>query len=467
MLALVLMGCPETALLEEAPAPWTDAEREAAITAGSQVLQRHECRRCHEIDDLPDPARPLHCTGCHVFLTGLTPDDRRYASIAEKTGEDVLLRYQRNIVHLGGHVPSLSELGRRVDPVWIGEFLEAPTDLRPVLAESMIRTTLTEDERRALVRYFAAVAGREDPFAAGAVPPKAPEPASPSRIAEGEDLFKAKACGTCHTMGNRETGMKRETLENAYALTALAPNLRFVRERMDHATTVAWIVDPKGVWPPATMPAMGVSAEEAAAITDFLFFADPEIGPMPGLPDLPSVQLLDRPVAYEEVKDQVLGKVCVHCHMNEHEKDPGPGNTGGLGYDGLGVQMRTYETLVGGARGVSFLEARGQPHSALVRSLLLRRQEALRDQVPAFADVERPAYPVGLGMPLGLPSMTDHEISLVATWISQGCPGPQEVSGRAGFDDGFLVPDGPIADNAGCDARPRAATRPDWAVDAP
>ena len=68
-----------------------------------------------------------------------------------------------------------------------------------------------------------------------------------------------------------------------------------------------------------------------------------------------------RYVSWADVKEQVLGHVCVHCHMNDHEKDTGPGNLGGLGYKGDGLAMRTYEMLVRGA-----VDEKGQRYSVLV-----------------------------------------------------------------------------------------------------
>jgi hypothetical protein len=64
------------------------------------------------------------------------------------------------------------------------------------------------------------------------------------------------------------------------------------------------------------------------------------------------------PVSWAEVKESTLGRICVHCHMNDHERDNGPGNQGGYGWPGVGLRMRTYETLV--APGSS-KAARGPP----------------------------------------------------------------------------------------------------------
>ena len=96
------------------------------------MLTRHECRRCHLVDDLPEPPREDNCTSCHLWLDGLEPGSDHYVSISEKYGEEVLLRYQDKIEHLKV-LPDLSGIGRRVRPDWIEGFLAAPEDLRPHL----------------------------------------------------------------------------------------------------------------------------------------------------------------------------------------------------------------------------------------------------------------------------------------------------------------------------------------------
>jgi hypothetical protein len=133
--------------------------------------------------------------------------------------------------------------------------------------------------------------------------------------------------------------------------------------------------------------------------------------------------------------------------------------------------MRTYETLVFGAidaKGVrySVLTPRpGEKVPPILRAMMRRRLEERRDHVPAFADYERPHYPADLpGMPMALPAMSDEEVALLATWIAQGCHGPTSVTGTPGVSDGYLVPDGPLKRNAGCELRAPEAERPLWAA---
>ena len=453
---------------------WDPKVRADAIAAGKTVLEKNECRRCHEIDDLPAPVRPNYCTSCHEFLTGLKPGERQYEEIAKRYGRPYIERYQRNIVHLI-KVPNLTNLGRRVRADYVAKFLSEPFDQRPTLEESMIRHHLSDDDIKAVARYFAAVANAPDPYAPGYKAPDLGARPPQSRIDQGKQLFLSRGCNACHTYGNLATGMPRAALEGARAMNELAPNLRFVKDRTRPDVLVAWLQNAPQITPGTVMPPSGMTRDEAELVRDFLFFGDPELHAAPPTYAVVPPKILAREVPYEEMKARTLGKVCVHCHMNDYEKDTGPGNKGGFGYHGIGLAMRTYEALVNGAVGADgkrysvLVPRKGETLPAVVAAMLQRRVEEQRDHVPAFEDYERPGYPKSppaiLGMPMGLPSMTDEEISILATWIAQGCKGPTTTWGEAGVNDGLLVRDGPLKKNAGCEQRPPEHPRPKWAYD--
>ena len=453
---------------------WDPKTRDDAIAAGKAVLVKNECRRCHDIDDLPAPVRPNYCTSCHEFLTGLKPGDKQYEELKGRYGLDILQRYQKNIVHLI-KVPSLTNVGKRVRADYIASFLAEPYDQRPTLEESMIRHNLSEADIHAVARYFAAVASAPDPFAADATPVDLGKRPEQQRIDKGKQLFLSKGCTACHTFGNLDTGIPRAALEGARTTNSLAPNLRYAKDRTRHDVIVAWIQNAAQITPGTLMPPSGLSKSEAEQVRDFLFFGDPEVRAMPPVLVPAAPKILDRPVPWEEMKARTIGKVCVHCHMNDYEKDTGPGNKGGFGYHGDGLAMRTYEALVNGSVGEDgkrfsvLVPRKGETMAPILVAMLQRRVEEQRDHVHAFEDVERPAYPkyppAMLGMPMGLPSMTDEELSILATWIAQGCKGPTTVWGKPGVNDGLLVPDGPLKKNEGCEQRGPERPRPKWAVD--
>ena len=451
---------------------WDSEEKAAAIAAGTEALERHECNRCHEIDEVEPAGRSDHCVNCHVWLDGLEPGDRHYELLSSRYGEPVLQRYQRNIFHYR-EVPVLSAVARRLDPKWIDTFLQEPWDLRPALEETMPRLNLPEADRRAIVRYFAAIAGVADPYERAARGHG--ERPSDAAIAEGKAIFLGRGCVSCHTYGNLDTGKDAESLLAGGMPARMAPNLRFAKDRMHRDVMVAWIEDPALLREGTPMPDMGLTHEEAERVADFLIWGDPELDPTPALqPPIPPAPL-DRPVGWAEVKEKVLGRICVHCHMNAHERDRGPGHEGGFGWPGSELAMRTYEALVHGAldratgERYSVLEPREEGRlPPLIEVMLDRRVEELRDRVEVFEDHERPAYPDSApGMPMGLPSIPDEEVALVRAWIAGGCPGPTEVTGMPGIDDGFLVPDGPIAKNQGCELRAPSEDRPAWSNQPP
>jgi cytochrome c2 len=449
---------------------WDPKTRDDAIAAGKAVLVKNECRRCHDIDDLPAPVRPNYCTSCHEFLTGLKPGEKQYEELKTRYGEEIIQRYQKNIVHLI-KVPSLTNLGRRVRADYVASFLSEPYDQRPTLDESMIRHNLSDDDIKAVARYFAAVANAPDPYAADYKAPALGTRPAQERIEKGKKLLATKGCNACHTFGNVDLGLPRASLEGARAMNQLAPNLRYVKERTRPDVIVAWIQNPQQIAPGTIMPPSGLSREEAEQIRDYLFFGDPELHQAPPALVPPAPQILQREVPWEEMKARTIGKVCVHCHMNDFEKDTGPGNKGGFGYKGIGLAMRTYEALVNGAVGPDgkrysvLVPKQGETQPAIVAAMLRRKTEEQRDHVPALEDYDRPHYAKLMGMPMGLPSMTDEEISILATWIAQGCKGPKTVWGKPGVNDGLLVQDGPLKKNQGCEQRPPEHPRPKWAYD--
>lgn len=459
---------------EPPKATWDEKTRTDVLAAGKAVLEKNECRRCHDIDDLPAPVRPNYCTSCHEFLTGLKPGEKQFEELKTRYGAELLARYQKNIVHLI-KVPSLTNIGKRVRADYIASFLEQPYDQRPTLEESMIRHHLSDDDIKAVARYFAAVAYAPDPYAADFKSPELGKRPEQTRIDKGKKLFLAKGCTACHTFGNVDTGVPRAALEGARTTNSLAPNLRYAKDRTRPDVIVEWIQNAQKIKPDTTMPPSGLTHDEAAAIRDFLFFGDPQLTPAPDAYVIAPPKILEREVKWEEMKARTIGKVCVHCHMNDFEKDTGPGNKGGFGYHGIGLAMRTYEALVNGAVGAdgkrySVLVTRpGEAMPPILSAMMQRRVEEQRDHVPPFEDYERPNYPrvpkAPLGMPMGIPSMTDEELSILATWISQGCKGPTAIWGKAGTNDGLLVPDGPLKKNAGCEQRAPEHPRPAWAYD--
>jgi hypothetical protein len=137
-----------------------------------------------------------------------------------------------------------------------------------------------------------------------------------------------------------------------------------------------------------------------------------EVKPVPA-----RLPLLDRKVTYDEVATRVFRRTCWHCHGEpDFERgDGGPGNSGGFGFKGRGLNLSDYaSTFAGliddtGKRVSVFAPAPGAGGAShLVEALLARQREEAGEQ------------PAVRGMPLGLPALAPEEIQLVESWVAQG-----------------------------------------------
>jgi mono/diheme cytochrome c family protein len=352
---------------------------DAAFAAG-------DCARCHEVPHQPALARTDSCQGCHVWIRGVSADPAKRAKAVQIF--PLWERYEKNVATYL-QVPRLDAAMARLEPEWVRDYLTDPHDLRPALPETMPRMALSPAQIEALVGAFAA---------ATAAVPTTPPPRR-AHLERGEALFVERGCAGCHTFGGRHAGPG----------VAMAPDLAHTRKRMHPDRIVAWIRNPQAVSPAATMPALGLTEDEAIALRDYLWFAQPksrrpsEPGPVPGA--------AQRPVRWAEVEAKVFGKICQHCHMNAelNQGRTGPGNGGGFGYPATGIELQT----LAGVRAVAH---------RIPDALFRRRLEASRDFVhPGEHPRPRPSG-VAAGMPLGLPPIPDEDISLVLAWIEQGMP---------------------------------------------
>jgi cytochrome c2 len=247
--------------------------------------------------------------------------------------------------------------------------------------------------------------------------------ASPSTSADatrGRELMDVKGCGLCHRM----TGvapLQGAILPVGVAVgdlargIRLAPDLRYTRDRWRPSALVAWLIDPQSVKADTLMPGMGLSEADAKSIAAYLLSAS--LAPVQPRRMPVRLPLLDRKVTYDEVATRVFRKTCWHCHGEpDFERgDGGPGNSGGFGFKGRGLNLSDYSSTFAGlldesGRRVSlFAPVKGtEGMSHLVAALLARQQEEAGEE------------PAMRGMPLGLPALGAEEVQLVETWVAQG-----------------------------------------------
>lgn len=383
-------------------------------SGAQRLLLKFECNRCHDGTGLPAAPRDKHCVSCHQdILQGKF-----------EAPPEVLKKWQGNL-HSLLYVPSLEHLGERLKRSWVEQFLLHPHDLRPGLVASMPRLRMTPWEAHSLATALVP----EERLEVAAIP------SSPELVARGQALLGQKGCGTCHrfTQGAPLVAspipvpVPPEQLKMALAL---APDLSHTRARFQPAALRGFILDPQAVKPGSPMPTLPLTTDEADALVAYLLYAPLDKAKATPTPVPPRLPVLGRRVSWDEVSEKVFKKVCWHCHSTPELAlgDGGPGNTGGFGFPGRGLNVAGYSDIMAGSlddkgeRRSVFLpidpSAKNDPKSdaknatpRLVAHLLARQSEVAGKPVPGI-----------LGMPLGLPPMSPEQIQLVESWIAQGRP---------------------------------------------
>jgi hypothetical protein len=368
---------------------------------GELLVTQFECARCHAVANIEAPPKDKQCVGCHADINA-----GRVAMTLEQT-----LRWPGKVAELGD-VPSLVAVGGRFRRTWIQSFLLHPHDLRPALQPSMPRLALTEQQAGDLAVYLSpADDGRNE---------DATDALKGHDAARGRELLDMKGCSLCHRM----TGVAPfrgallpagVTVTDMARAVRLAPDLRVTRERWRPSLLVRWLLHPSQVKPDTLMPDMHLTEADARSIAAYLLTTP--LGPAE-VKALPArLPLLERKVTYDEVASRVLRKTCWHCHGEpDFERgDGGPGNSGGFGFKGRGLNLSDYASTFAG-----FLDDSGKRTSVfapgkdgtprLVAAMLARQREESGEE------------PEIRGMPLGLPALPAEDVQLVETWIAQGRP---------------------------------------------
>jgi cytochrome c2 len=376
------------------PAPLAgDARR------GEQLVTRFECVRCHTVANIEAPPKDKQCAGCHADITA-----GRVTMTLEQT-----IRWPAKVAELGD-VPSLVAVGGRFRRAWIQRFLLHPHDLRPALQPTMPRLPLTEQQAADLATYLSPADDGRDEDATVVL--------GGGDAARGRELLDVKGCGLCHRM----TGvapLHGALLPSGVAVTdmvravRLAPDLRVARERWRPSLLVRWLLHPSQVKPDTLMPDMRLTEADARSIAAYLLTTP--LGPAEVKAAEVRLPLLGREVTYDEVASRVLRKTCWHCHGEpDFERgDGGPGNSGGFGFKGRGLNLSDYASTFAG-----FLDDTGKRTSVfapgkdgtprIVAAMIARQREEAGEE-PAIR-----------GMPLGLPALPAQDVQLVETWIAQG-----------------------------------------------
>lgn len=377
------------AIADEPPG---NAERGKALVAELQ------CNRCHEGTGQPEPKMDQQCFGCHVKILAGT--------FKGPKGSEA--RWHDRVVGLD-QVPSLTSSQQRFRRGFVAKLLMEPFDMRPRLGPSMPRLPVTREQARDIATY---IAGADD-----TAPKLDLTGADPAR---GRKLFELKTCPSCHSF----TGVApfagappdKPDAKGFTAAVALAPDLRHTRDRLRPEVMLAWVSSPKKVKPDTLMPDFDLAPAEARDIVAFILTS--ELAPAAPRPAVARLPVLERKVTYDEVSEKVFRRTCWHCHGEPDYAagDGGPGNTGGLGFKGRGINFVSYESVQSGrtddaGERHSLFEKTADGMPRIIKSLLLRREEEDGKLDPQIR-----------GMPMGYPSLSPEEIQLVETWVAQGRP---------------------------------------------
>jgi len=368
----------------------------AAAQDPPDALRRYGCVSCHEVPG-ERVSRGQSCTGCHQTLV-----ERQRRRGRAPTVEHYV------------HAPDLRVAGARLREDYLVSFLRDPHDARPRMEEPMPRLPVTEADARLLARWI-----RRDA-------PRVPTSPSPQRsnAAAGRAVFARSGCPVCHELGNVDfdVDLPPEVFMRLGRPADEAPNLRFVRDRLDPDVALAWIEDPRGVSPHTQMPDTHLSHADAILVRDFLWFADPG-APAPRPAARVDLTPLARQVRFRDVR-RVFAQSCIHCHAHTDGR-----SASALGFEPSSLDLSSLEGVRAGVRHPdgttrSILEPDDSGVSPLLQRLLRRHEEAARDvaapRQDALGPVERAAPTESVGMPLGLPPVDPADIRLLATWIAQG-----------------------------------------------
>ncbi len=357
--------------------------------------------------------REKSCVSCHQDILGGKLDGKYQGK--------AMARWKKNIHSLTA-VPGLVGLEKRFRRDWVADFLLRPHSIRPGLPASMPRLKITREEADAIAMLL--------------VPTEDNTPVTLGSAEEGRKAFTRYGCASCHQFSGLTKPIDPQPMEPqakdprsksaSYTVEAvrLAPDLRFTRERMSSAAVLRWLKNPQEINPGTMMPVFALSAAERADLAAFILRES--IEPIQRTPFRFSHVPVTRKVSYKEVSEKVFRKVCWHCHSDPKPArgDGGPGNTGGFGYEGAGLDLGSYEAILRGKRladgtyqSVIAKDDSGLP--LIIRHMLARHEEVAAEYRAKSADTAREEI---LGMPLGLPPIASEDIGLVLDWIEQGVP---------------------------------------------
>ncbi|MBI4007874.1 MAG: c-type cytochrome [Planctomycetes bacterium] len=287
---------------------YTVSDKKRAIEEGRELVEKYNCTGCHQFT--PDKITLVDNTKL-VGAIKLKEEDNLYLQLWEenvplekKVGETIPVSFAQIKEHIpaeGGDIiplirshfeeegllpeeanvfapPRLYAEGKKVQPLWLFEFLLKPIGLRPWLKVRMPTYEMSSQEATKVAKFFSLIENEDYPYVDIEEIKKEyleeKEKKFPDYLAKAKVLFEAKDvnCGSCHVQGSKTPeGDPSEW----------APDLSLARVRLRPTWITKWLLDPQAIEPGTKMPRFfrtgelqdyfpGTPEEQATAIKDLL-----------------------------------------------------------------------------------------------------------------------------------------------------------------------------------------------------
>lgn len=157
----------------------------------------------------------------------------------------------------GDMAPDLTREGSAAKPDWLARYFDLPYTLRPIMTERMPNLGMTREEIETTVTYLGLI------LVDDTVPKEIfSSPPDQAMIESGKRLFYEKyGCHACHQVYQK----------GGY----VGPPLDGVRDHLYSGYIYEWLLDPQRFIPDTVEPKQGMTGDEAAAITAFLYSLPP------------------------------------------------------------------------------------------------------------------------------------------------------------------------------------------------
>ncbi len=195
----------------------------------------------------------LGCHNCHAT-------DPQLAALYERRG------------------PSLEGLSERVHPAWLARWIADPQAVKPGCGMPSVFAPEGEATAvEALVHYLLDPSGEASAMETLPSAPTVQPPAiAPEALAAGRRLYHTVGCVACHgALVSPAEAFDNELLSDALpAVDVPAPFAGPLAQKWKRAGLAAYLADPVRIWPHGGMPALGLSAEEAELVANYLLGAN-------------------------------------------------------------------------------------------------------------------------------------------------------------------------------------------------